>query len=116
VDDLNKLDVVRDLFLGPAEEMTSSVPVTDPNNPGCLKGGTAFERCGQQPVKDSTRCYSLTVTHQRARALVGPAGAGKFYGELDNTDDYSLNLGIRGKVTKVGHQLQFQYNFLQGNK
>lgn len=98
---MDELDIARDLFLGPAEEMTSSAPVTDPNNPGSLKGGTAFERCGQQPVKDSSRCYSLSVTHQRARALVGPAGAGKFYGELEDGDDYSLNLEIRGKVTKV---------------
>jgi len=110
------LDVVRDLFLGPAEDMTAEAPVPDPNNPDCLTGGTAFERCGQRPVKGSGRCYSLTVTHQRARGLVGPTGAGKFYGEVELTDeaedtddandmnvkeDYSLNLEIRGKVTKV---------------
>ena len=117
-EDLEMLDVVRDLFLGPAEDMTAEAPVPDPNNPDCLTGGTAFERCGQRPVKDSGRCYSLTVTHQRARGLVGPTGAGKFYGgvelidEADDTDnaddtndkeDYSLNLEIRGKVTKVRH-------------
>jgi len=107
-EDLEKLDTVRDIFLGPAEDMTSSGPIPDPDNPGRLKGGTAFERCGQRPVKDSSRCYSLTMTHQRARGLVGPTGAGKFYSELDDADDYSLNLEIRGKVTKVCHRLQFQ--------
>ncbi|KAF8815744.1 hypothetical protein BYT27DRAFT_7212959 [Phlegmacium glaucopus] len=88
-DNLNKLDVVCDLFLGPAEEISSSVPVIDLNNLGCLKGGTAFEWCGQQLVKDFSQ------------SLVRPAGAGKFYRELDNTDDYSLNLKIRGKITKI---------------
>ena len=117
-EDLEMLDVVRDLFLGPAEDMTAEAPAPDPDNPDCLTGGTAFERCGQHPVKDSARCYSLTVTHQRARGLVGPTGAGKFYGgvelmdEADDTDDandmndkedYLLNLEIRGKVTKVCH-------------
>jgi hypothetical protein len=57
------LDVVRDLFLGPAEEMSSSAPVPDPDNPGKFIGGTAFERCGQQSIKGSGCCYSLTVTH-----------------------------------------------------
>ena len=103
------LDVVHDLFLGPAEDMTAEAPVPDPDNPDCLTGGTAFEQCGQHPVKDSGRCYSLTVTHQRAQGLVGLMGAGKFYGgvevtdEADDTDnndtndkeDYSLNLEER---------------------
>jgi hypothetical protein len=93
------LDVVRDLFLGPAEEISSSSPIADPNNPGHLIGGTAFERCGQIPVKGSGRCYSLTMTHQRQRALVGPTAALKLYDEDD--DAGSLNLEIRGKVTKV---------------
>ena len=110
------LGVVHDLFLGLAEDMTAEAPAPDPNNPDRLTRGTAFERCGQRPIKDSARCYSLTMMHQRARGLVGPTGAGKFYGgvelmdEADDTDDandtndkedYSLNLKIRGKVTKV---------------
>lgn len=81
--------------------MTSSAPISDPDNPGHLKGGTAFERCGQQPVKDLGWCYSLIVTHQRWKALVGPTGAGKFYEELNDTDDYSLNLELRQEVTKI---------------
>jgi hypothetical protein len=94
-----QLDNVRDLFLGPPEEMSSSSPIPDPQKPGQLVGGTAFERCGQFPVKGSGRCYSLTMTHQRQRALVGPTAALKQYNEDD--DNSSLNLDIRGKVTKV---------------
>lgn len=52
--------------------MSSKEPRLDPDNPDCLIGGTAFERCGQNPVKGSGHCYSLTMTHQRQRALVGP--------------------------------------------
>jgi hypothetical protein len=77
--------------------MLSSPPVADPDEPGHLIGGTAFERCGQIPVKGSGRCYSLTMTHQRQRALVGPTSALKQCEE----DVSSLNLEIRGKVTKV---------------
>lgn len=99
--DLKQLDAVRDLFLGPPEEMSSSSPVDDPNKPGRLIGGTAFERCGQIPVKGSGRCYSLTMTHQRQRALVGPTAALKQYNLEEDDEDASLNLDIRGKVTKV---------------
>jgi len=74
------LDVIHDLFLGLAEDMTAEAPAPDSNNLDCLTGGTAFEQCGQRPVKDSACCYSLTVMHQHARGLVGPTGAGKFYG------------------------------------
>jgi len=81
--------------------MSSSEPVADPNKPGRLIGGTAFERCGQIPVKGSGRCYSLTMTHQRQRALVGPTAALKQYELLEDDDVGSLNLEIRGKVTKV---------------
>jgi len=83
-----------------------SEPVADPNKPGCLTGGTAFERCGQHPVKGSGRCYSLTMTHQCQRALVGPTAALKqieYAADDDDDDDVfgSLNLEIRGKVVKV---------------
>jgi len=81
--------------------MSSSSPVADPNKPGSLIGGTAFERCGQTPVKGSGRCYSLTVTHQRQKALVGPTAALKEYELPEDDDSGSLNLDIRGKVTKV---------------
>jgi hypothetical protein len=101
-DDLADLKNVRDLFLGPANEMTSKPPTPDPLNPENLIGGTAFERCGQRAVKDSGRCYSLTMTHQRQKALVGPTSSGKFYDiDGDADDKYSLNLRIRGKVTEV---------------
>jgi len=79
--------------------MSSSSPIEDPNKPGSLIGGTAFERCGQIPVKGSGWCYSLTMTHQHQWALVGPTAALKRYDEDDDVG--SLNLEIRGKVTKV---------------
>jgi hypothetical protein len=103
--DLMDLRIVRDLFLGPAEEMTSKAPVSDPDNPGKLTGGTRFERCGQRAVKETGRCYSLTMTHQRQRALVGPTSSGKFYNNLEDSDQYLLNLEIRGRVTEVSKTL-----------
>ena len=99
--DLIYLRIVRDLFLGPANELTSKAPIPDPDNPGKLIGGTRFERCGQRAVKESGRCYSLTMTHQRQRALVGPTSSGKFYDNLNDSEEYSVNLEIRGKVTEV---------------
>ena len=81
--------------------MTSTEPKNDPNNPRCLIGGTAFERCGQHLVKDSGKCYSLSMTHQRQWALVRPTSGGKYYGHLKDNDDHSINLQIRGKVTKI---------------
>jgi hypothetical protein len=84
--------------------MSSSAPTGDP---GHLIGGTAFERCGQVPVKGSGRCYSLTMTHQRQRALVGPTSGLKEYESLENDNASSpnqANLEIRGKVTKVRTQ------------
>ena len=90
------------MFLGPAKDLTSNAPIPNPSNPRKLIGGTAFERCGQQAVKESGRCYSLTMTHQRPRALVGPTSSGKVYDNSeDPDDDYTLNLKIRGKVTEV---------------
>lgn len=99
--DSKRVDDMRDLFLGPSEDMTSEKPREDPDDPGRLVGGTAFERCGQTPVKDSGRCYSLSMTHQRQRALVGPTSGGKYFAYLDDDDDHSINLEIRNKVTKV---------------
>lgn len=95
------LDLARDLFLGAPKEMSSSEPMADPNEPGHLIGGTAFERCGQNPVKGSGRCYSLTMTHQRQRAVIGPTAALKQYNINEDDHVNSLNLEIRGKVTKV---------------
>lgn len=89
--------------------MTSEKPSDDPNNPGCLIGGTAFERCGQHPVKESGRCYSLSMTHQRQRALVGPTSGGKYIGNLEEGDDRLLNLEIRSKVTRVSPSLRPTY-------
>jgi len=106
---MEQLDVVRDLFLGPPEEMSSTEPRQDPDNPDCLIGGTAFERCGQNPVKGSGRCYSLTLTHQRQRALVGPTALIKRYNKDEEDNSESLNLEIRGKITQVNH---FLYKFI----
>ena len=94
------LDAARDHFLGPVSDLTSKAPIPDPDNSKRLLGGTAFERCGQRPVKDGGQCYSLMMTHQRQRALVGPTSSGKFYDNLDNSN-YSFNLEIRGKVLEV---------------
>lgn len=109
-DDIKQLDVVRDLFLGPPEEMSSTEPRPDPNEPGRLIGGTAFERCGQNSVNGSGRCYSLTMTHQRPKALVGPTAAIKRYENIEDDDSESLNLEIRGKITRVNH-INVQYFF-----
>ena len=95
------LDVARNLFLGPPEEMSLSEPVADPNEPGRLIGGTVFERCGQNLVKGSGQCYSLTMTHQRQCALVGPTAGLKEYEIIEDDDLGSLNLEIREAVTKV---------------
>ena len=101
-EDLLELNVVRDLFLGPAEDMTSNAPISDPSNPRKLIGGTAFERCGQRAVKNTGRCYSLALTHQRQKALVGPTSSGKFYDKDEDADDeYSLNLEIRTRIVEV---------------
>ena len=78
-------------------------PKPDPNNPDLLIGGTAFEHCGQNPVKESGRCYSLTMTHQRQRVLVGPTAAIKQYESFKDDDSESINLEIRGKITRVNH-------------
>jgi hypothetical protein len=102
-EDLTLLDKGRDLFLGPPEEMSSSVPVANPDEPGHLMGGTAFERCGQIPVKGSGRCYSLAMTHQPQRSVIGPTAGVKQYEIVDDDDTNSLNLEIRGNVTKVRH-------------
>lgn len=81
--------------------MTSEKPCVDPNNSLRMIGGTNFERLGQQPVKDSGRCYSLTMTHQRQRALVGPTSGGKFVEQVEDGDNNSVNLEIRSKVVKA---------------
>jgi hypothetical protein len=94
--------------------MTSTEPLPDPENPERLIGGTAFEHCSQNPVKGSGRCYSLTLTHQRQRLLVGPAAGVKQYEmiddeandsqmstSVDNATNNALNLEIRGKITQV---------------
>jgi len=92
------MDIVQDLFLGPPEEMILSEPIADPNKPGCLTRGTAFKQCGQHPVKGSGCCYSLMMTHQHQRTLVGPTVALKQieYATNDDDDDVfgSLNLEI----------------------
>jgi len=105
-EDLEQMDVIWDLFLGPPEEMTLSEPIADPNKLGCLIRGTAFEWCGQHLVKGSGCCYSLTIMHQCQHALVGPTAALKQieYAINDDDDDdvfSSLNLEIWGKVVKV---------------
>ena len=105
-DEIEELDLSRDKFLGPAELMTSELPKDDPTNPGSLIGGTAFERCGQHPVKDFGRCYSLSMTHQRQRALVGPTSGGKYFGGLED-DNHSRNLEIRQHITKVSLDNRF---------
>lgn len=100
-DEIKEANIARDLFLGLPEEMSSAEPKPDPNNPDRLIGGTAFERCGQKPVKGSGRCYSLTMTHQRPRALVGPTAANKRYEGLKDNDSEALNLEIQTKITRV---------------
>ncbi|KAJ3502997.1 hypothetical protein NLJ89_g8631 [Agrocybe chaxingu] len=68
----------RDDMLGDKEEMNLGPK------------GTYFQRLGQVGVKDSS-CYSLTLTHQHPRSLVGPTAGGKRYG-----DQMSENERIKG--------------------
>ena len=55
------LDAARDRFLRPANDMTSKPPIPDPDNSKRLLGGTAFERCGQRPVKDGLQPNSTSM-------------------------------------------------------
>ena len=43
------------------------------------------------------------MTHQRQRALVGPTAAIKRYEGFKDDKSESLNLEIRGKITRVNH-------------
>ena len=79
-ENISSLTETRDALLGPQEFMTSSKPI---NVNGELCGGTHFERLGPIGIKNS-RCFSLTLTHQHPRGVVGPNAGGKVYnGELN---------------------------------
>ena len=58
---------------------------------------TYFETLGQNSIK-SSRCYSVSMTHQRPRALVGPTAGGKVY-----EDDQRLmkNTLLRKRIIEV---------------
>lgn len=89
---MKELVQARDTILGQPEEMTPDRPQ---KVDGELKGGIYFERLGQEGVKD-TRCYSLSLTHQSPRGIVGPTAGGKVYdrGMTENEE-------IRKKTVKV---------------
>lgn len=109
-DDIQLLDDARDSFLGPPEDMTTEKPRVDPNDHTRLIGGTRFERLGQHSVKDSGRCYSLSMTHQRQRALVGPTSGGKVIDapeDHNNNPDKSANIEIRRNIIKVSMASMF---------
>jgi hypothetical protein len=90
----------RDSLLGPQELMTTSKPIKIADE---LCGGTFFERLGQKGVKDS-RCYSLSLTHQYPRGVVGPAAGGKVYnGELS---EHGM---IRKKIVSVRTEYIYIY-------
>lgn len=57
---------------------------------------TYFETLGQNSIK-SSRCYSLTMTHQRPRGIVGPTAGGKVY------EDEGLmeNIELRKRIIEV---------------
>ncbi len=60
------------------------------------RGGTKFERLGQDGVKD-TRCYSLSGVAQRPRKLVGPTAGGKVLDDSVETE----NERIRRRLLRV---------------
>ena len=62
-------------MLGDEDEMSLEAPKSVERE---LRGGTAFERLGQEGVK-GTRCYSLSLTHQSPRCIVSPTAGGKVY-------------------------------------
>ena len=55
------------------------------------------------------------MMHQHQQGLVGPIASGKFYSNLEDTDEYSLNLEIRRKITKVGHTVDLHIKHLHIN-
>jgi hypothetical protein len=79
-------------MLGKEEELSLETPTLVD---GEYKGGTAFERLGQEGVK-GTRCYSLSLTHQSPRCIVSPTAGGKVY-EGDSTE----NERMRNHAVKV---------------
>jgi hypothetical protein len=89
---IDQLVEVRDEMLGKEEELSLEAPTLVD---GEYKGGTAFERLGQEGVK-GTRCYSLSLTHQSPRCIVSPTAGGKVY-EGDSTE----NERMRNHAVKV---------------
>ena len=65
----------------PPEKMSSSLLFANPNKPGHLIGGTAFEWCNHIPIKRSGWCFSLTMTHKHQKALIGPHHIPSIYQE-----------------------------------
>ena len=99
-DDIDKLSAARDKMLGPESEMTLEKPIIENGN---LVGGTYFERLGQVGVKN-TRCYSLSITHQHPRGVVGPTAAGKVYeGSLSDHGK------IRKEIVSVSYYFLFPF-------
>lgn len=90
ISDLMKL---RNDILGNKKDMTLDRPHVEAD--GKPRGGIHFERLGQKGVKD-TWCYSLSLTHQSQRGIVGPAAGGKIYG-----DGMTENEKMRKRITEV---------------
>jgi hypothetical protein len=58
---------------------------------------TYFETLGQTSIK-SSRCYSVSMTHQRPRGLVGPTAGGKVYKE---DELLTKNIQLRKRIVEV---------------
>jgi hypothetical protein len=58
---------------------------------------TYFETLGQTSIK-SSRCYSVSMTHQRPRALVGPTAGGKVY---EDDERLMKNTQLRKRIIEV---------------
>ena len=62
---------------------------------------TCFETLGQNSIK-SSRCYSITMTHQHPRGLVGPTAGGKVYDEEEEKNKrFAENVQLRQRTIEV---------------
>ena len=86
---------LRNDFMGQKNAM-SDHPGMSNNGGKSYFAPTLFETLGQNSVK-ANRCYSVGMTHQHPRALVGPTAGGKVYKDSEMDE----NTMLRKRVLEV---------------